>query len=130
MKKLILLICWTSVAVQNSYSVETGLYHCSPVHAAHLMKQDDGSVSQVMLNTEGVVSIIAINAGNIDISDNRSEQRKQIKIISNASDGPVQGHTGYRHFYMNNILHYFYGATDESNSVAYAEDGRCRKLRD
>ena len=128
MKKLILLICLMFLAVQNTYAVEAGLYHCSPVHAAHLIKDDDGTVSQVMINTEGVISIIVINASNIDISDNRSEQRKLIKIISNASDGAIQGHTGYRYFYMNNVLHYFYGATGENDSAAYAEDGLCSKL--
>ena len=114
--------------MQNSYSVEAGLYHCSPVHAAHLMKQDDGTVSQVMINTEGVVSIIEINTSNINITDNRSEQRKLIKIISNTGNGPVQGHTDSRYFFMNKVLHYFYGATNESNTVAYAEDGLCSKL--
>ena len=129
MKKLILLLFGTLLALQNSHAVEAGLYHCSPVHAAHLMKQDDGTVAQVMIDTEGVVAIIEINTSNINISDNRSEQRKLIKITSNDSNGPVQGHTGARYFYMNNVLHYFYGATDEGNTVAYAEDGLCSKLK-
>ena len=121
-------MCWMLLAVQNSYSVEAGLYHCSPLHAAHLIKQDDGTVSQVMIDTEGVVSIIEINTSNINITDNRTEQRKQIKITSNAGNSPVRGHTGFRYFFMNIALHYFYGATDESNTAAYAEDGLCRKL--
>lgn len=114
--------------MQNSYSVEAGLYHCFPVHAAHLMKEDDGSVSEIMIDTEGVVSIIVINSESIDISDNRSEQSKLIDVISNEIDGPIQGRTGFRQFFMNDILHYFYGSTDRNNTVAYAEDGMCSRL--
>ena len=128
MKNLILLIVWMLFAVQNTYPVEAGLYHCFPVHAAHLMKGDDGTVSEIMIETEGVISIVVIDSDNIDISDNRSRQTRLIEITSNEADGPVQGHSGFRRFYMNDILHYFYGATNEDNSAAYAEDGMCSRL--
>lgn len=128
MKNLILLLGCTLFAVQNSYPVEAGLYHCFPVHAAHLMKEDDGTISEIMIDTEGVISIIEIDTHNIDISDNRSSNAKLIEIISNEIDGPIQGHSGFRRFYMDDILHYFYGSTDERNTVAYAEDGMCMRL--
>ena len=119
---------WMFLAMQNSYSVEAGLYHCFPLHAAHLMKADDGSVSEITIGTEGVISIIVIDSERIDISDNRSGEPRLIDIISNENDGPVQGRSGFRQFFMNDILHYFYGSTDSNNTVAYAEDGMCSRL--
>lgn len=128
MRNLVLLIGCTLCAVQNSYPVDTGLYHCFPVHSAHLMKQEDGTVSEIKVDTEGVISIIVIDADKIDISDNRSRQSRLLQITANEPGGPIQGQSGFRRFYMNNVLHYFYGATNDDDSVAYAEDGMCSRL--
>lgn len=128
MCKIILLICSTFFMLQDVRAVEAGLYHCFPRHAAHLMKQDDGEISEITIATEGVVAIIQIGSDKIEITDSRSAQNKVIAIISNESRGPVQGRSGPRLFYMNDGLHYFYGSADLNNTVAYAEEGICHRF--
>ena len=128
MFKIILLFCSMILMLRDACAVETGLYHCFPVHAAHLMKQDDGEISEIMIATEGAIALIQIGADKIEITDSRSAQHKIIAIISNENNGPIQGRSGTRLFYMNNILHYFYGSTDQNNAVAYAEEGMCHRF--
>ena len=128
MKKLILFVCGVLLAVQNSYSVEAGVYHCVPLHAVHLMKEKDGSFSELRIDTEGVIAVIIIDADKIAISDSRSGKSRLIEIIANEPGGSIQGRSGLRRFYMDGILHYFYGSIDEDGTVAYAEDGMCSRF--
>lgn len=128
MFKIILLLCGVFFMLQDTGAVETGLYHCFPAHAAHLLQQDDGEFSEITLSTEGAVAIIQIGADRIEITDTRSAQKKVIAVISNESDGSIQGQSGLRRFYMNGNLHYFYGSTDQNNTVAYAEEGMCHRF--
>lgn len=128
MKKNILLICGMFIAMQNALSVEAGLYYCIPVHAAHLIQADDGSITELILDTQDVVHIIVISTDSIEFSDNRFEDSKQIDVISNDLNGNILGRSETRRFYMGQNLHYFYGSTDVNNTVAYAEDGMCRKI--
>ena len=128
MIKLILLICSMFIMLQDAGAVEAGLYHCFPVHAAHLMKQDGGGISEITIATEDAVVIIQIGTDKIEITDARSTQNKVIAIISNESGGPIRGHSGPRLFYMNDMLHYFYGSTGTNNRVAYAEEGMCHRF--
>ena len=128
MKSMILLAGCLLFAMQNAYAVKAGSYYCVPMHAAHLMKQENGTVSELDIDITGVVHLIVISESSIDISDNRSDDNKLVNIISNDVDGSVLGRTDSRHFYMDDILHYFYGSTDASNSIAYAEDGMCSEF--
>jgi len=128
MKTKILLAGCLLFAMQNSYAVKAGLYYCVPMHAVHLVKQDNGTVSELDIDTTGVVQIIVISENSIDISGNRSVDSKLVNIISNDVDGPVLGRTETKLFYMDDILHYFYGSTDTSNTIAYAEDGMCSEF--
>ena len=128
MKRSFLLAGFLLFAMQNSYAVKTGLYYCVPMHAAHLIRQENGSVSEISIETAGVVQIIVISDKNIDISDSRSTDSKLVNIITNEMGGPVLGRSQTRHFYMDDILHYFYGSTDTSKTIAYAEDGMCREF--
>lgn len=128
MKKVILLICGILLPMQNSFTVEEGLYYCIPAHAAHLIQQGNGSVSELMIDTDGVILIIVIGAERIDISDSRFEERKLVEIIANDVTGSIIGRSGSIQFYMDDILHYFYGSIDGISTIAYAEDGMCSKF--
>ena len=128
MKRSILFACGMLLAMQNSFSVEAGFYYCLPVHAAHLIKMDDGSVTELRIDISGAVQLIVIDNDSIDISGSLFEGSRLVDIISNEENGPVHGRSQTRQFYMDDILHYFYGSTDASNSVAYAEDGMCSRF--
>ena len=128
MKITILLAVCLIYAMQNSYAVKTGLYYCVPMHAAHQFKQDNGAASELDIDITGTDHMIVISEDSIDISDNRSVDSKLVSIISNDTHGPVLGRTETRLFYMDDLLHYFYGSTDAGNSIVYAEDGMCSEF--
>jgi len=126
MKRTILLAGLLLLVLPDAYAVKTGFYYCVPMHAAHLIKHENGVVAETNIDISGVVQIIVISDKRIDISNNRSDASKLVNIVTNEMDGAILGRSETRHFYMNDILHYFYGSTDAVNTVAYAEDGMCR----
>ena len=108
-------------------AVEKGVFHCVPAHSAHYLELGDGEAREVFINNENVIIIITIGKGNIHLQDSRRTERKTIEIVENISDGSVTGRSGTRLFYMDPVLHYFYGAVGEDGNPAYAEDGMCSK---
>ena len=125
MKRTILLAGLLLLALPDAHAVKAGLYYCVPMHAAHLIRHENGAVAEMSTDISGVVQIIVISDQRIDISDNRSDDSKLVNIVTNEMGGAILGRSETRHFYMDDILHYFYGSTDASNTVAYAEDGMC-----
>ena len=126
-KRCILLACLVLLTMESSFSVEQGYYFCAPVHARHLIQQEDGEVTELVISTKDAAIIILIDETSINITDSRIEKVRLIDVTENVHEGSILGHSGYSRFYMDSILHYFYGSTDPDNTIAYVEDGMCQK---
>ena len=124
----LLLFLSLLAALPDSYAVETGVYHCTPVHSVHYLAQGDGKMSEHYVRNDNVMIIITVDNGSIRILDGRASERKSIDIVNNVTQGSVIGKSGNRHFYMDTVLHYFYGSMENDGTVAYAEEGRCRRF--
>lgn len=123
----ILIIIMLLLPLPRAFAVEPGTYHCTPVHSIHYLAREDGDMSEYYVNNKNVMIVITIDQGNILIVDNRANEKKSIDIINNVAQGSVIGKSGTRQFYMDTVLHYFYGSVDNGGAVAYAEDGRCER---
>ena len=126
-KSNLLIFFLLLAALPESYGVETGVYHCTPVHSVHYLVQGDGKMSEHYVRNDNVMIIITVDNGRIRIQDERANGRKSIDIVNNFAQGSVIGKSGNRHFYMDTVLHYFYGSMENEGAVAYAEEGRCRR---
>ena len=127
-KLKLLIFCVMLATLPDSYAVETGVYHCTPVHSVHYLAQGDGKMSEHFVRNDNVMIIITVDNGSIRILDGRASERKSIDIVNNTTQGSIIGKSGNRHFYMNTVLHYFYGSMENDGTVAYAEEGRCRRF--
>lgn len=116
------------IPLSDCYAVEQGTYHCTPVHAVHYLAKEDGTMSEHFVRNNDVMIVITVDNGSIGILDSRAEERKSINIINNISQGSVIGKSGSRQFYMDAVLHYFYGSLENEGAIAYAEEGRCQRF--
>lgn len=85
-------------------------------------------MSENFVRNDNVMIVITVDDGSIRIVDSRADERKSINIIKNNTQGSVIGKSGSRQFYMDAVLHYFYGSLGNEGSVAYAEEGMCRRF--
>jgi len=116
------------IPLADCFAVESGTYHCTPVHAVHYLARDDGTMSEQFVGNNNAMIVITVDDGSIGILDSRADERKSINIINNFAQGSVIGKSGSRQFYMDPVLHYFYGSLENEGAVAYAEEGRCRRF--
>ena len=112
----------------ESYAVETGTYHCAPVHAVHYLALGDGTMSEKFIRNDNVMIVVTVESTTIHILDSRANRKKSIDIVNNSRRGAITGKSGTRQFYMDTVLHYFYGSIENEGAVAYAEEGRCRRF--
>lgn len=127
-KRILLILIMLLLPMTRSLAVEPGTYHCTPVHSIHYLAKEDGDMSEYYVNNENIMIVITIDNGSIRILDNRARDKKSMDIINNAAQGSVIGKSGNRQFYMDPVLHYFYGSVEDGGAVVYAEEGRCRRF--
>ena len=85
-------------------------------------------MSEKFIRNDNVMIVVTVDGTSIRILDSRANKSKSIDIVNNSKRGPITGKSGTRQFYMDTVLHYFYGSTNNEGTVAYAEEGRCQRF--